>query len=210
MSGLFITFEGGEGSGKSSQINLLGKFLESIGKKFELTREPGGTPLAEKLRYIVLTGDADKLDPITESLLYLGARADHWIRKIKPELDAGKIVISDRFHDSSIIYQGFCKGVSMDLLNSTFLAITNGRIPDRTYLIDIDPKIGIKRSMARKENNETRFEKMDISFHEDVRKNFLKLASGDKRFMVVDGSQSIDTISEIIKKDIIELFSLKN
>ena len=210
MSGLFITFEGGEGSGKSLQVKLLGKFLESIGKKFELTREPGGTPLAEKLRYIVLTGDADKLDPVTESLLYLGARSDHWVRKIKPELDAGKTVISDRFHDSSIIYQGFCKGVSIELLNSIFLAITNGRIPDRTYLIDIDPKIGVKRSMARKENNETRFEKMDISFHEKVRENFLKLANSDKRFMIIDGSQSIDAISELIKKDILELFSTRN
>ena len=199
----FITFEGGEGTGKSVQANLLQEFLTKSGKDVLMTREPGGTPLAEEIRHIVLTGDPEKMDPLTESLLYLAARADHWTQKIKPSVDNKKIIICDRFHDSSVVYQGICKKVDLGLLNSIFDKITKGQYPTRTYLIDLDPKIGISRSISRENNNETRFEKMDISFHEKVRKAFLQLAKQDKkRFLVIDGTLSIQEIHEIIKEDI--------
>ena len=199
----FITFEGGEGTGKSVQANLLQEFLTKSGKDVLMTREPGGTPLAEEIRHIVLTGDPEKMDPLTESLLYLAARADHWTQKIKPSVDNKKIIICDRFHDSSVVYQGICKKVDLGLLNSIFDKITKGQYPTRTYLIDLDPKIGISRSISRENNNETRFEKMDISFHEKVRKAFLQLAKQDKkRFVVIDGTLSIQEIHEIIKEDI--------
>jgi len=200
---LFITFEGGEGTGKSIQAKMLSDFLISKGKNVIITREPGGTDLAEEIRKIVLIGDPEKLNPLTESLLYLAARSDHWLRRIKPSLDSGNIVISDRFHDSSVVYQGICKGVNPSILNQVFREITQGISPDRTYLIDLDPKIGISRSLSRKGNNETRFEKMDLKFHEKVREGFLNLAKSDKkRFRVIDGSLSIDEIHSIIKNDI--------
>lgn len=203
---LFITFEGGEGSGKSIQTKLLQDFLISQKKNVILTREPGGTDLAEEIRKIVLIGDPEKLNPLTESLLYLAARSDHWFKKIKPALDMGNIVISDRFHDSSIVYQGICKNVNSAILNQIFLEITKGKLPDRTYLLDLDPKIGISRSLSREDNNETRFEKMDIKFHEKVREGFLKLAENDrKRFFIIDGALPIDEIHDIIKKDILNL-----
>ena len=185
---------------------MLSDFLISKGKNVIITREPGGTDLAEEIRKIVLIGDPEKLNPLTESLLYLAARSDHWLRKIKPSLDSGNIVISDRFHDSSVVYQGICKGVSHSILNQVFREITQGRSPDRTYLLDLDPKIGISRSLSREGNNETRFEKMDLKFHEKVREGFLNLAKSDKkRFRVIDASLSIDEIHSIIKNDIFNL-----
>lgn len=203
---LFISFEGGEGTGKSIQAKMLSDFLISKGKNVIITREPGGTDLAEEIRKIVLIGDPEKLNPLTESLLYLAARSDHWLKKIKPSLDSGNIVISDRFHDSSVVYQGICKGVSHSILNQVFREITQGRSPNRTYLLDLDPKIGISRSLSREGNNETRFEKMDLKFHEKVREGFLNLAKSDKkRFRVIDASLSIDEIHSIIKNDIFNL-----
>lgn len=196
----FITFEGGEGSGKSLQASLLKDFL---GDRAVLTREPGGTPLAEEIRRTLLIGDPDKVSPLTEALLYMAARSDHWENSIIPHLKHSKIVICDRFHDSGIVYQGVCKNVSIELLNTILSHITNGRLPDRTYLIDIDPQIGVARSLGRKGNIETRFEKLDISFHEKVRQAFLDLANqNSERFLVINGSLGIKEIHKIIKKDI--------
>lgn len=205
---MFITFEGGEGSGKSIQAQLLSEFLISNGKEVVLTREPGGTELSEEIRKIVLVGDPEKMDPLTEALLYLSARSDHWFRKIKPALKKGKIVISDRFHDSSVVYQGMCKNVSIDFLNEVFSRVTNGKYPNRTYLLDIEPEVGISRSLTREGNNETRFEKMDLSFHEKVRKGFLDLARHNKdRFCIIDANLPIDEIHNIIKNDISKILA---
>ena len=117
---MFITFEGGEGAGKSIQANLLKDFFIENNADVILTREPGGTVLSEEIRKILLTGKSDKIMPLTEALLYLASRADHWERKIKPALRKGKIVISDRFHDSSVVYQAICKGVDISLLNTIY------------------------------------------------------------------------------------------
>ncbi|MDR0640568.1 MAG: dTMP kinase [Holosporales bacterium] len=201
-SGLFVTFEGGEGCGKTLQARLLFDWIGSLGYTAVLTREPGGTTLSESIRKLVLIGNADKWDPTTEALLYLAARSDHWYKKIKPAIDLGQIVICDRFHDSTTVYQGKCKEVSSVMLANVFSEITNNTYPDRTYLLDIPPQIGIERSMSRDGNDETRFENMDISFHEEVRASYLELAENNPaRFMILDGTLSPQPIHEQIQED---------
>lgn len=205
--GIFITFEGGEGSGKSVQCKKLAESLTKLGHQVLLTREPGGTDGAEKIRSLVLSGDADRWDPLTESLLYMAARSHHWTNVIKPALDLGKIVISDRFNDSSIVYQGYCKNVDINFLNSIYTQITGGIYPDLTYILSIPPEIGIKRALKRPENNdETRFEKMDITFHDKVLNCFLDLAKTDKRFVLVDGNRDINTIQNEIFENFMHFF----
>ena len=202
---MFITFEGGEGAGKSVQANLLKDFFISAGIAVVLTREPGGTTFAEEIRKILLTGAPEKIPPLTEALMYLVARADHWERRIKPALDAGKVVISDRFHDSSVVYQGICKGVDINMLNTVYASITNNQMPDRTYLIDLEPEIGLARSLAR-HNSETRFEKMDLSFHKKVREAFLELSHKyADRYLILDGSLPIQDIQALIRDDLSNL-----
>jgi dTMP kinase len=198
---MFITFEGGEGSGKSTQSQLLVQTLKEKGYDVVFTREPGGTPGAESIRELVLTGKEDRWAPVTEALLYLAARADHWYRVVKPSLDAGKIVISDRFQDSSVVYQGLCKGVSVDFLNNIYQYITSGIFPDRTYLLSINPEIGVKRSTSRENNEETRFENMYIDFHKSVFQNFLKISRENSRFLIVDGSRDVNVIAKEIYED---------
>jgi dTMP kinase len=198
---MFITFEGGEGSGKSTQSLLLSQTLMKHGYDVLLTREPGGTPGAECIRDLVLTGAEDRWAPTTEALLYLAARADHWCRIIKPALDSSKIVISDRFQDSSVVYQGLCKGVSVEFLNGIYQYVTDGVFPDRTYLLSVDPEIGIERSISREDNLETRFENMYIDFHRLVFQNFLKIAEDNPRFRVIDGNRDINVIGREIYRD---------
>jgi len=208
--GLFITFEGGEGSGKSVQSKNLRDFLENQGFDVVLTREPGGTVGAEEIRKIVLEGDIDRWDPKTEALLYLASRSDHWYKKIKPSLDKEKIVICDRFHDSNVVYQGICKGVDINILNSIVQYITDGRIPDRTYLILVNPQIGIARSLSRVGNTEIRLENMDMEFHQKVNDGFLKLSKeSPERFLVIDGNQTISEISRIIEEDVLRILDRK-
>ncbi|MBQ8651302.1 MAG: dTMP kinase [Alphaproteobacteria bacterium] len=204
--GLFITFEGGEGVGKSLQMKMFSRYLTKSNVKHIVTREPGGTEVAEIIRSALLKGDPNKIDPITEALMYLAARSDHFFKRIKPAIDAGYTVICDRFHDSSVVYQGVCKNVDMCLLNNIYQSITNGLKPHRTYLIDLDPKIGVKRSLRNKKNTETRFENMNISFHQNVRKAFLDIAKSEsERFTVIDGNQNIYKIQKIIQKDYLAL-----
>lgn len=203
--GFFITFEGGEGSGKSLQSRLLYEHLKNDGFDVVLTHEPGGTSGSEEIRNILLKGNIDKWDPTSESLLYLASRSDHWNRLIKPSLDDGKIVISDRFHDSSVVYQGICKNIDISFLDYIYNFITLRRYPDRTYFMKIDPEIGLKRSLGRVDNDETRFENMDISFHKNVLDGFLRLSREfEDRFYVVDGNMSINDIHSEIYDDIIK------
>jgi dTMP kinase len=202
--GFFITFEGIDGSGKTIQSKLLFDYLTSKGIDVILTREPGGTNGAEQIRSIILTGSVNRWEPITESLLFLSSRSDHWLKKIKPALDNGKIVICDRFQDSSVVYQGICKGVDIKFLNYIYENVTNNRQPDKTFLIDIEPNISISRSIAR-ENSETRFEKIDMSFHEKARESFLKIAKQNERFTIIDGNKPIGKIREIIAQKTLDI-----
>ncbi len=207
-SGIFITFEGGEGSGKSTQIKLLYKYLLENNYPVIVTREPGGTQIGEQLRTILLQGNVNKINTLTEALMFLAARSEHWEKVIKPALDDNKIVICDRFHDSTLVYQG-----NNNLLNEIYNAITNNTFPNRTYLIDIDPIIGLKRSM-RQDNIETRFESKSIEYHKRIQEAYLQIAtdtnkitSNNNRYLVIDGTLSINEIHNIIVEDICKIIN---
>jgi len=216
--GIFITFEGGEGCGKSTQVKLLSDHLQKMGVKFIVTREPGGTENAEQIRQILL-GKERELTPLTEFLLISAARADHWAKKIKPALDQGYIVICDRFYDSSLVYQSFVYSnpisVEPKLIHDVTTTITGGRFPDRTYIFDLDPVIGLQRTRARslqlpQLNN--RFDNLDLSFHQKVRQGFLDIFNsshrqqpGNNRYVLIDASRPVEDVYSIITKDLSEL-----
>ena len=207
MTGLFITFEGGEGSGKTTQIRLLKEAMEQMGKEVLLTREPGGSEGAEKIRPLLVSGNAN-WDALTEVLLFSAARRDHLVNKIWPALKEGKIVLCDRFADSTLAYQGYGRKDDKELqqkLIDLYQMIAGDFRPDLTFILDIDPEIGLKRSCDRLGNNERRFEDMDIQFHKNLRQAFLKIAQQDnQRCHVIQTNRSVEEIHqdimEIIKK----------
>lgn len=202
--GYFITFEGGEGCGKSTQIKLFTEYLQKKGMPCLLTREPGGSQGAEEIRALLLKGETSKWDKITEILLFSAARRDHLVKKIWPTLEQGTTVISDRFADSTMAYQGYGYGIneaSIQMVNDTYKMIAGDFEPDLTFILDIAPEVGINRSMARSGNDEQRFEHMDLTFHHNLRNGFLKIASQNpKRYAVIDASGSIDQVHQDIIK----------
>lgn len=202
--GYFITFEGGEGCGKSTQIKLFTDYLQQKGMPCLLTREPGGSPGAEEIRSLLLKGDTGKWDKITEILLFSAARRDHLVKKIWPALETGTTVISDRFADSTMAYQGYGYGIDetgIQMVNDTYRMIAGDFEPDLTFILDIDPQVGIARSMARSGNDEQRFEHMDLTFHHNLRNGFLKIAGQNpKRYAVIDASGSIEQVHQDIIK----------
>ncbi len=202
--GYFITFEGGEGCGKSTQIKLFTDYLQQKGMPCLLTREPGGSPGAEEIRALLLKGDTGKWDKITEILLFSAARRDHLVKKIWPALETGTTVISDRFADSTMAYQGYGYGIDetgIQMVNDTYKMIASDFEPDLTFMLDIDPQVGIARSMARSGNDEQRFEHMDLTFHHNLRNGFLKIAGQNpKRYAVIDASGSIEQVHQDIIK----------
>ena len=192
--GHFISFEGIDGSGKSTQAKVLTKTLEDLGHNVVLTREPGGSIGAEEIRRLVLQGDPDRWSAESEILLFTAARRDHLEKTILPALDAGKIVICDRFADSTRMYQGLSRGdlrTLVDELHSLMIP----RDPDLTVLIDLDPKLGLSRAKSRN-TIEERFEDFGISLQEKMRVGFLNLAEEyADRFRVIDGQRDIDVIA---------------
>ncbi|MCX7337722.1 MAG: dTMP kinase [Alphaproteobacteria bacterium] len=213
MRGIFITVEGGEGAGKSTQSKLLANHLEQSGRVVTLTREPGGTHGAEQLRALLVTGNANRWSPISEALLMYAARADHWQKLIEPALANGHVVICDRFADSSVAYQGYGHGVSLDFFDSLYKNVIGTRKPDRTYVFDLDPGVGLERSCKRlaaesaresvKEGAENRFESLDVSFHQRVRQGFMQIAEREpKRCRVIDATSAPEIIEQIIWHDI--------
>lgn len=203
--GLFITFEGGEGAGKSTQIKLLKDYFEQKGLEVVLTREPGGSEGAEEIRNLLLKGGTDRWDKKTEILLFLAARRDHLVKKILPNIRADKVVLSDRFHDSTVAYQCFGYGYDEKInkdISSLYHFIADDFKPDITIVLDIEPEKGILRSKSRFGNDEQRFEQMDLSFHQNIRQAFLTLAQNEpNRFIVVNADQSIEEIhNELIEK----------
>ncbi|MCX8509715.1 MAG: dTMP kinase [Rhodobacteraceae bacterium] len=191
---MFITFEGIDGSGKSTQARLLAESLRALGHEVTLTREPGGSPGAEEIRRLVLEGDPDRWSAETELLLFTAARRDHLERTILPALAAGKLVISDRFADSSRIYQGLTRGdlrASVDQLHKLMI----GREPDLTFLIDIDPELGLARAKAR-HGHEERFEDMGLAMQHQMRAGFLALAAEFRmRCHVIDGARPPEEVA---------------
>ncbi len=195
--GLFITFEGIDGSGKSSQARLLADHLKSTGHDCVLTREPGGSEGAEEIRRLLVEGDPDRWSAETEILLFTAARRDHLEKTIEPALGAGKTVVSDRFADSTRVYQGAARadlrGV-VDQLHSLMI----GREPDLTFIIDMDPETALTRGLAR-QSGEDRFEDLGLGFQQKLRAGFLALAQDfPARCHVIDGNRNMDVIADEI------------
>lgn len=192
--GLFLTFEGIDGSGKSTQCKRLAEALRAAGHEVLLTREPGGSPGAEEIRRMVLEGDPDKWSAETEILLFTAARRDHMERTILPALAAGKVVICDRFADSTRMYQGLSRGDLRDTVDQLHHLMI-GYEPDLTLLIDMDPATGLLRAKGR-QGSEERFEDFGLGLQEKMRAGFLALAQEfSNRFKVVDGAQDIDAVA---------------
>ncbi|MBD3803960.1 MAG: dTMP kinase [Thioclava sp.] len=191
---MFISFEGIDGSGKSTQARMLAEALRNEGHEVVLTREPGGSPGAEEIRRLVLEGDPDRWSAETEILLFTAARRDHLERVIEPSLAAGKVVICDRFADSTRMYQGLSRGdlrAVVDQLHTLMI----GREPDLTVLIDIDPSVGLSRAKGR-QGTEERFEDFGVGLQEKMRAGFLSLAKEFAgRFRVIDGAREPNAIA---------------
>ena len=193
--GRFISFEGIDGSGKSTQAKLLAKILGDLGYDVVLTREPGGSVGAEEIRALVLQGDPDRWSAESEILLFTAARRDHMEKTILPALNAGKIVICDRFADSTRMYQGLSRGDLRNLVDELH-SLMIPQDPDLTVLIDLDPKLGLSRAKARN-TVEERFEDFGVALQEKMRIGFLNLAEQyANRFRVIDGLRDIDDIAE--------------
>lgn len=191
--GLFLSFEGIDGSGKSTQARRLADALRARGHAVTLTREPGGSPGAEEIRRLVLIGDPDRWSPETEMLLFTAARRDHLEKTIRPALARGEIVITDRFADSTRMYQGL-RGADMRANVDRLHALMIGVEPDLTLLIDIDPAVGLSRAQARA-GDEMRFEEMGLATQARMRDGFLALAKDDPRFAVIDGARQADAVA---------------
>ncbi len=195
----FITFEGGEGSGKTTQIKLLAKWLENNDIDVIVTREPGGSKSAEELRDILLTGDVDKWDGISELLLLYAGRHDHVERLIKPALANGTWVLCDRFSDSTMAYQGYGHQLGSEIINAVDKIALGDFIPDLSLFLDIPVEIGIKRAIDRR-GNEIRYETMDIEFHNKLREGYMQIAKDDQyRCVVIDANRRIEEINDNIK-----------
>lgn len=188
--GRFITLEGGEGAGKSTQARTLGAALQALGLPVLLTREPGGTPGAEAVRGLLVEGAADRWVPLAETLLHMAARAEHVTRRILPALAAGTWVVCDRFVDSTVAYQGVVQGLGVERVRDLHRAAFGSLLPDLTLMIDVDPAVGLGRAQARSGDAGARYERMGLAFHDRLRTAFLDLAAAEPaRMAVIDGSQ---------------------
>jgi len=201
--GYFITFEGVEGCGKTTQIKLLAELLSEQDIDTLLTREPGGCPIADKIRDILLDAENRAMAPLAELMLYGASRAQHVAEVIAPALGVGKVVLCDRFCDATVAYQSFGRGIDRIVIDTLNLHACQGVTPDLTVLFDCDPAIGLKRARLRIETTsgprEERFELEELAFHQRVRAGYLQLATDQpERFLIVDGSDSIEAISAII------------
>ena len=205
LQGLLITFEGGEGTGKSTQSKLLYDYLKSKTTDVILTREPGGCTESENIRNLLVKGNINKWDPITESLLHNAARREHIKNVIKPALLKNKIVICDRYIDSTMAYQGIGQGVNLNFLNILSKEVTENIVANITFIFDIDPDISLKRAKKRDKNTNNRYENFDLSFHKNIRNYFKSLINTNKRYILIDASNSIEEIHLKILKSINDL-----
>ena len=187
----FIVFEGGEGAGKSTQSRALADYLEARGHRVRRTREPGGTPAAEAIRAVLLDPVNTGLDDRAEALLFAAARGDHAARVIRPALAAGDIVISDRYLDSSIAYQGVARDLGVERVYDLSLWATGGLLPDLTIVLDVDPSVGLARVVGP-----DRLESEPVEWHQRVRQAFLDIAvSHPDRYLVLDGSRPVEDLA---------------
>lgn len=207
MKGLFITFEGSDGAGKTVQSQMLLEYFKSISVDAVLTREPGGTKISEIIRNIILDNNNLEMTDMTETLLYAAARAQHVGELIKPNLDAGKVVICDRFVDSSVAYQGFARGIGVDTVEDINNYATLGLKPDLTFFLDLEPKLGIKRKSMEKALDRMESEKLE--FYEKVYNGYVNLSKmHSDRIIRIDASLQKEAIYGIIISKVKELLWL--
>ncbi len=203
-AGRFITLEGGEGAGKSTQIARLKEFLEKRGRTVVTTREPGGAPGAEMVRKLLVEGPVERWDGVTEALLHFAARREHLRSTVWPAVKRGNWVVSDRFADSTIAYQGYGHGIDRALLDKLYgIAVGNFR-PDLTLILDLPVELGLARASARR-GNETRYESLPLDFHKRVRKGFLDIAAAEPgRCAVIDATLDIDAVASAISNAVVQ------
>lgn len=202
----FITLEGIEGSGKTTQLANIIEYLDQKGLAAVSTREPGGTEIADKIRHILVESHGEPVDPVAEVFLYNAARVQHLLHVIRPALAKGKIVVCDRFTDSTVAYQHYGRGLDLGMVTQVNAWATQGLTPDLTYYLDCEPQIGLTRSQKRldkEESPETRFENEAIEFHQRVRTGFLDLARRQKnRFVVIDAGKDVEPVWAAIEADL--------
>jgi len=204
----FIVFEGPEGAGKTTQARLLYKYLKNKGYDIQLTREPGGTKLAEKIRKIILSPKM-KISPMTELLLYEAARVQHIEEVIKPSLQKNKIVISDRFADASVVYQGYARGLGVKLVEKLNKLVVNKFYPNITFVLDISPQKGLRRIKFGRKTNLDRVEKESMKFHIKIREGYLNLAKKRKNFYIINvENKTLQEIHSVIVSILNKKFNL--
>ena len=208
MKGLFIVMEGPDGSGKTTQINLLKEYLEEAGYECLITREPGGTVIGEEIRQLILNPEHKEMSPVTEMLLYAASRAQLVHEVIGPASEEGKIVISDRFVDSSIVYQGIARKLGISTVSAVNAPGIGIYRPDGIFFIDLSEAEGLRRKKEQK--NLDRMEQEGIDFHHMVSEGYRKVLSGRPEVMKIDGGRSIDTIQKKIRNHVDELLKKKN
>lgn len=200
---MFITFEGGEGTGKSTQIKLLADHFKNLGKSVVSTREPGGTPDGEAVRDLLVTGEAGRWSAEAETLLNYAARDNHLNNVIRPALLEGKTVLCDRFMDSTRAYQGYAGACTFHLIDELERSIVGATRPDKTFIFDLDPVVGLERATRQGKGKEDRFERMGLAFHQRLRAGFLEIAAQNPdRCRVIDSADSIDEVALAVWKHI--------
>ncbi|MED3645615.1 dTMP kinase [Halalkalibacterium halodurans] len=193
--GCFITVEGGEGAGKTSALDAIEEMLRENGRSVVRTREPGGIPIAEQIRSIILDVDHTRMDPRTEALLYAAARRQHLVEKVLPALEAGHVVLCDRFIDSSLAYQGYARGIGFeDILAINEFAI-EGRYPDLTLLFRVDPDVGLSRIHRDQSREQNRLDQEALTFHQKVKEGYERIVETyPERVVEIDANQSFDQV----------------
>lgn len=206
MGGLFISFEGGEGSGKTTIAKMIKEQLEKEGYKVTLTREPGGVDIAEKIRNVIVDVNNSSMDKKTEALLYAASRRQHLVEKVIPALNNNEIVICDRFIDSSLVYQGIARGIGIDEVYQMNLFATENILPKRTIFFDIKPELGLERIYANKNREINRLDLESIEFHNKVYEGYLLLCDKyDQRIKKIDASLDIDSVYQQVLSIIREI-----
>lgn len=196
--GRFITFEGGEGAGKSTQVERLAAALREAGHDVLETREPGGCPGAEQIRDLLIHGAPGRWDAMTETLLHFAARRQHWCEVIRPALEAGRWVISDRFADSTLAYQSYGQGIDPGDVAQLYTITVGARNPDLTVILDLPVEAGLARAAARGDGG-ARYETMEPDFHHRLRKGFLAIAEAEpQRCLVIDADRDIETVAQAV------------
>ena len=203
MNKKWISFEGGEGSGKTTLIKALEKRFKEAGQSVLTTREPGGVPVAEKIRHILLDKTKDHMDPMTEAILFAASRRQHLVEKVLPALEEGKIVLMDRYVDSSVVYQGYARGLGMERIAKLNEYATSGMMPSLTFYLDLDPEVGMKRIQTNK-RDQNRLDLESMDFHHKIRQGYQLLCEREERIHCIDADQSMEALLEEVWKVIQE------